>query len=286
MSEIIRDILGSPIGYQDPNGTLRDKNRNKVGSIDKRDGTVKDASGSTVGWIDKDGQVRDRLGRSVGAVRQDGIVQDWQGVEIGTGSGAQLLLDLEKFETAPGFPRAPQPYEFKPAPSVRPNESAVSAHSGLVGILGHEGFVSPSVLGCLGLIAAVIVGAAIIFFLNNPSALPGLGKPTVAVTARSTPPPAVDSSAPATPAPAVNPTAEPRVGTVNADTLNVRKGPGLTFDIVSRLSSGTEVNVDARTQDSTWLKITAPALNVQGWVAAQYLDVKFQIQTLSVESGQ
>lgn len=61
-------------------------------------------------------------------------------------------------------------------------------------------------------------------------------------------------------------------GTINAPTLNVRQGPGTTFPILGRLTSGVTVTVVARTADNAWLRVCCvPASATSGWVSAQFV---------------
>lgn len=54
--------------------------------------------------------------------------------------------------------------------------------------------------------------------------------------------------------------------TVNADTLNVRSGPGTNYAIVGTLAKGTVVNTVSTS--GSWTQINSPKT---GWVASQYL---------------
>jgi uncharacterized protein YgiM (DUF1202 family) len=51
--------------------------------------------------------------------------------------------------------------------------------------------------------------------------------------------------------------------------LNVRRGPGIEHDVVTRLPHGTPVFVQGR--ERLWLKIVAPERGIEGWVSQRYL---------------
>lgn len=51
--------------------------------------------------------------------------------------------------------------------------------------------------------------------------------------------------------------------------LNVRRGPGIEHDVVTRLPHGTPVFVQGR--ERLWLKIVAPERGIDGWVSQRYL---------------
>jgi hypothetical protein len=263
MAETIRDTHGTIIGYEERDGALRDRNRKRIGYRDRKDGTIRDRDGEVVGSIDNNGIVRDQFGRHVGSIAPNKAVQDWQGVDIGTGSGTQLLLDFEQFT----------------------KQEPASPREMIANTLIQEGFVSPSVLGCLGLVGAVIVGAVIMFYLNNP---PNFGRPGLTPTAAVANVTAEATSAAGTPD-APEPTAEPEAdltGTVNADSLNLRSGPGTTFSVLDRLGTGTLVTLTGRNADSSWLQVTVPSISKNGWVSAQYVDTEAALADLPVVETQ
>lgn len=60
------------------------------------------------------------------------------------------------------------------------------------------------------------------------------------------------------------------VVTVLADRLNVRKGPGLVYEIIAKLTRNTQVNVTGQVATSDWLRIELQN-GETGWVAAAYV---------------
>ncbi len=75
---------------------------------------------------------------------------------------------------------------------------------------------------------------------------------------------------------AISPTPTPSgpVGRVT-QRLNVRSGPGLSFDSLGTLEAETTVNLTGRNQNSTWLQILyPPGPGGHGWVSASYVRVE------------
>ncbi|MCP4166749.1 MAG: SH3 domain-containing protein [Chloroflexi bacterium] len=63
--------------------------------------------------------------------------------------------------------------------------------------------------------------------------------------------------------------------------LNLRAGPGTDTRVIGSLSSGEEVYLLGRTENSTWLEI-ATGQSEQGWVAARYLETSADIESLPI----
>lgn len=272
MSHPIHDQQGSLVGYQDDDGTLRDRAKKKIGHIN-RDGAVFNAQKEQVGTISKRGDVVDRYGRQVGSISPIGTVLDWHGIEVYSGSAAPLVLDFDNFEPEP----LPSRFDFdrlaRQAPEVSPERASTS--------ILPEGFVSPSVIGCVGILIAVVVGLGIMFVLQNPNFLSRRATtPTLGAVSNATPRP--DSSN-GTAVPDAAPTAatpQPAVGRVNTQILNLRQGPATSFEIVDRLQQDTQVVMLGRLGDNVWLKVTVPSIGKDGWVAAEYIDTNVDLSTL------
>lgn len=60
-------------------------------------------------------------------------------------------------------------------------------------------------------------------------------------------------------------------GKVIADNLNLRKGPGYTYDVIKVLPYGTAVNLLDTSSDGLWLKVSL-ADGSQGWVFRVYIE--------------
>ena len=55
---------------------------------------------------------------------------------------------------------------------------------------------------------------------------------------------------------------------VVAHHLNVRRGPGADYDVITQLSGGQKVTVEGMNSDRKWSYITSP---VEGWVSSEYI---------------
>ena len=287
MSITIRDMQGNVVGYQDRDGAIRNADKKKIGSLNTRNGTVRDNKNQEVGFIDSDGNVVDRYRRRVGRIGKDGVVEDWHGIPLYTGSAAPLLLDFVQTEADSAdehfdFEQAARQaagsgnteFEQRLRPSQSPRERLKNA-------VMQEGFVSPSVLGCLGLVGAVVIGMVILFIAQNPNVL----RPAATPTANAALVPANSNSGNAPGANDVaTPTAtpQPATGKVNTELLNLRAGPGTNFDKVDGLKQDTIVVITGRSQDDTWLQVNVPILGKSGWVAAQYIDTTADLKKLPV----
>ncbi len=275
MSTPIRDRENLLVGYQDDDGTLRDKHNKKIGHIN-RDGLVFDTRREQVGSINARGDVIDRYGRQVGSIDAQGNVQDWHGIQVYNGSAAPLLIDFEKRTSDP----LPSRFEFEEMARQAPEVKTPRAPTSLL----PEGFVSPSVIGCLGIAFAIVVGVGIMLVLQNPSLVSrNNATPTSSALANATAP---SNSSNSTPAPNNAPTAAPQVaqatGKVNTQILNLRQGPATSFEIVDRLQEDTEVVITGRLSDSVWLQVTVPSIGKDGWVAAEYINANVDLATLPV----
>lgn len=274
MSNPIRDPHGIIVGYQESDGTLRDRNNKKVGHI-HRDGAVYNAQREQVGNINARGDVIDRYGRQVGSIAADGTVQDWHGIVVYSGSAGPLLIDFEKKTQDP----LPSRFEFEERARQAPEVQSPRTPLAFL----PDGFVSPSVIGCLGIAVAVVVGLGIMFILQNPSMLSGPARtPTLSALVEETP----QDQAQGTPVPANVPTTAPLIqeatGKVNTQILNLREGPATTFEIVDRLQQDTEVAIIGRLGDSLWLRVNVPSIGKQGWVAAEYITTEADLNALPV----
>lgn len=276
MSNPIRDMEGGTIGYQDDDGTLRDKTNKKIGHI-TREGVVYDAHRVQVGSVNERGDVIDRYERPVGSINADGSVQDWHGIPVYFGSAAPLLIDFVKSK-----PEDPLPSRFDFERAAREAKTPQAEKKPLA--ILPEGFVSPSMIGCLGIVLAVVVGIGIMFVLQNPSALGrNNATPTLSALVGKTPDSnATNNTAVPDNAPKVTATPSEATGTVNTTILNLRQGPATSFEIVDRLQQDTAVTILGRLADSVWLKVSVPSIGKEGWVAAEYVNTTADVGTLEV----
>jgi len=286
MSTTIRDMQDNVVGYQDRDGTVRDASNKKIGVVNARNGTVRDIHNQEVGFIDGDGNVIDRYRRRVGKIGKDGVVEDWHGIALYTGSAAPLLLDFDKAEAEAQAEHFDFEKMARQAAGTGATEFEQRARQSLTSrerikhALMQEGFVSPSVLGCLGLLGAVVIGIVILFLFQNPSVF-SRSAPTPTRRAALAPADAnVTAAAAPSDAQRVTPTPQPATGKVNVELLNLRAGPATTFTKLESLKQDTIVVITGRSQDSLWLKVTVPIVDKEGWVATQYITTNVEISTL------
>jgi hypothetical protein len=80
------------------------------------------------------------------------------------------------------------------------------------------------------------------------------------------------------------PTGGPATATVNTAYLNMRRGPGVGYTIITSYSRYTLMTLMGRNSGSTWLYVTAPS-GQQGWMSAYYLATSYPLSSLPVVSG-
>jgi uncharacterized protein YraI len=66
--------------------------------------------------------------------------------------------------------------------------------------------------------------------------------------------------------------------------LNVRSGPGVSFNAITAIQRGTQVTLIGRNTFSTWLKIRLPN-GTEGWSSATYLNTSYSISSLPVANN-
>lgn len=77
-----------------------------------------------------------------------------------------------------------------------------------------------------------------------------------------------------------NNTPQTRGGIVNVDSLRLRNGPGVTYDIFKSLKKGTVVEILGRTSDGSWLNVFVPSISTMGWVSTQYIKTNVSINAV------
>jgi hypothetical protein len=75
---------------------------------------------------------------------------------------------------------------------------------------------------------------------------------------------------------------EDPTGIVLAGPLNLRKGPGLDYDVITTLEICTPVGLTGRSGDYAWLEVKLPK-NVKGWVFSPYIQANININDLKVK---
>jgi len=77
----------------------------------------------------------------------------------------------------------------------------------------------------------------------------------------------------------------PGTATVTAYRLNLRRGPGANFAIITRLSNGNVVNLTGfRNGDATWVQVALPNGTI-GWVSALYVRTTIPVGNLTPITG-
>ena len=140
------------------------------------------------------------------------------------------------------------------------------------------------------IIAVALVGYNLLSlaFGQPPTATPvATAAPGATLTATVT---ASGDSASSTPPATATSTASPLPGTpsvpevtVVADLLNVRTGPGLTFDVLASVPAGTVLRAEGRSEDGLWLLVCCIG-EQWGWVAntAETVSINFNLLILPV----
>ena len=70
-------------------------------------------------------------------------------------------------------------------------------------------------------------------------------------------------------------------GTINTAHLNVRGGPGISYNILTVISRGTQVTLTHRNAAGTWVRVILPN-GTQGWVNASYVQTTVNISNLPI----
>lgn len=96
--------------------------------------------------------------------------------------------------------------------------------------------------------------------------------PTVTRTPTATATPSASPSPTETPLLPVLPVEEERAVLGGAPRINVRSGPGITFDIIAVLNAGTDVTIIGQTPDGSWKQVIIPD-GRRGWIADQLVIV-------------
>jgi uncharacterized protein YraI len=123
-------------------------------------------------------------------------------------------------------------------------------------------------LMCLACLVTVLAAGCVT--VEPASQVPPTDTPIVTVSPAALPS-ATDSPTPAPPT--ATATTQPVAGTLTIR-VNVRSGPGTTYDSLGLLEAGEKVQIMARDLSGAWYQIVYPhAADGLGWVAAQYVQV-------------
>jgi len=83
----------------------------------------------------------------------------------------------------------------------------------------------------------------------------------------------------AAPQSATEPAAQPVFGVINATELNVRSGPGTSFDILRAVAEGQRFGLMAVSDDGTWAQLSENGAAI-GWTAVEFLTVEGDLASL------
>ncbi|MEW5873421.1 MAG: SH3 domain-containing protein [Chloroflexota bacterium] len=72
------------------------------------------------------------------------------------------------------------------------------------------------------------------------------------------------------------------VALVFADPLNLRDGPGMTYNVLATLEMCQPLALMGRTSDSQWVQVLMPDSSLKGWVSASYLQANVWIHSLEI----
>lgn len=85
------------------------------------------------------------------------------------------------------------------------------------------------------------------------------------------------------PAPAPE-NSQPGAGAVNADSVNLRLGPGLGHRILLQLNEGSQLEILGRSENLEWLLVRL-STGTQGWIFAQYVNTPVSIAGLPLKEA-
>jgi capsular polysaccharide biosynthesis protein len=120
------------------------------------------------------------------------------------------------------------------------------------------------------------IAATLILSADRPVATTALS-PTFQVESYVPP---TSTSLPSTPSPTPAPVFG-LVTTPNSQRLNVRAGPSIAYEVVSRLENGDEVMILQRTPDGDWLEIKTAGQQT-GWIASQFIELVGDIKNVPI----
>jgi CRP-like cAMP-binding protein/uncharacterized protein YgiM (DUF1202 family) len=105
-----------------------------------------------------------------------------------------------------------------------------------------------------------------------------MASPATAETLEATAEPTATSLDTEAPSPAATPSVPTRAR-ITGDGLQVRVGPGTTYDVMASLAEGDEVNILGRDEMGDWLKVSLDS-GEEGWVAAEFVDVEGNLKAV------
>ena len=107
-----------------------------------------------------------------------------------------------------------------------------------------------------------------------------MAPPTTAETLEATAEPIATSLDTETPSPAATPSVPTRAR-ITGDGLQVRMGPGTTYEVTTSLAEGDEVDVLGRDEMGDWVKVSLDN-GEEGWVTSEFVDVEGNLKAVPV----
>jgi CRP-like cAMP-binding protein/uncharacterized protein YraI len=107
-----------------------------------------------------------------------------------------------------------------------------------------------------------------------------MAPPTTAETLEATAEPTATSLDTETPSPAATPSVPTRAR-ITGDGLQVRVGPGTTYEVTTSLAEGDEVDVLGRDEMGDWVKVSLDN-GEEGWVTSEFVDVEGNLKAVPV----
>ena len=107
-----------------------------------------------------------------------------------------------------------------------------------------------------------------------------MAPPTTAETLEATAEPTATSLDTETPSPAATPSVPTRAR-ITGDGLQVRIGPGTTYEVTTSLAEGDEVDVLGRDEMGDWVKVRLDN-GEEGWVTSEFVDVEGNLKAVPV----
>jgi uncharacterized protein YgiM (DUF1202 family) len=128
--------------------------------------------------------------------------------------------------------------------------------------------------------SAIVAQTVTAMALSHASPAPAQATPSSSQSSPSPPTPASTPTATSTPLPTPTPTPIP-TGLVSVEVLNLRTGPDTTYGVVGQLKKNDRLELLARNEVGTWLRVRAEG-GREGWVFAEYIYTTVNIVTLQV----
>jgi hypothetical protein len=118
---------------------------------------------------------------------------------------------------------------------------------------------------------------------TNTPILTSTHTPTQIHTKTSTATYTLTPTASITPSPTATATSVP-TGIVTVETANLRSGPGLVYDTITKLPLNTSLTVIERSSDSKWMHVQIEDRDQSGWISSTVASLNIDINTIRLAS--